>query len=81
MRIVFIGTGEIGLPTLRALLRTPKHEVVGVVTQPDKPVGRDQRSKRRRSKRSWRRPRVPIFQPARFETTKQSRRFARSRRT
>ena len=42
MRIVFIGTGEIGVPTLRALL-TSEHEVVGIVTQPDKPVGREQR--------------------------------------
>ena len=42
MRIVFIGTGEIGVPTLRALLSSA-HEVVGVVTQPDKPVGREQR--------------------------------------
>jgi methionyl-tRNA formyltransferase len=42
MRIVFIGTGEIGVPTLRALLHS-KHEVVAVVTQPDKPVGREQR--------------------------------------
>jgi methionyl-tRNA formyltransferase len=42
MRIVFIGTGEIGTPTLRALLHS-EHEVVGVVTQPDKPVGREQR--------------------------------------
>jgi methionyl-tRNA formyltransferase len=41
MRIVFIGTGDIGLPTLRALLKS-EHEVVGVVTQPDKPVGRAQ---------------------------------------
>lgn len=41
MRIVFIGTGEIGLPTLQALLKSD-HEVVGVVTQPDKPVGRAQ---------------------------------------
>ena len=42
MRIVFIGTGEIGVPTLRALLNS-EHEVVAVVTQPDKPVGREQR--------------------------------------
>ena len=41
MRIVFIGTGEIGVPTLRALLES-EHEVVAVVTQPDKPVGREQ---------------------------------------
>jgi len=42
MRIVFIGTGAIGILTLRALLRAPEHEVIGVVTQPDKPVGRRQ---------------------------------------
>ena len=42
MRIVFIGTGEIGVPTLRALLDS-EHEVVAVVTQPDKRVGREQR--------------------------------------
>lgn len=43
MRIVFIGTGEIGVPTLRALQDSNQHELVGVVTQPDKPVGRDQK--------------------------------------
>jgi methionyl-tRNA formyltransferase len=40
MRIVFIGTGEIGVPTLQALQKS-EHELVGIVTQPDKPVGRD----------------------------------------
>jgi methionyl-tRNA formyltransferase len=43
MRIVFIGTGDIGVPTLRALRRSHKHHLAGVVTQPDKPVGRAQR--------------------------------------
>src|SRR5436305_9820818 len=42
MRIVFIGTGEIGVPTLRALQKS-EHELVGVVTQPDKPAGRSQK--------------------------------------
>ena len=40
MKVVFLGTGEIGLPTLRWLLASKEHEVVAVVTQPDKPVGR-----------------------------------------
>jgi methionyl-tRNA formyltransferase len=40
MRVVFMGTGEIGAPTLEWLIATPKHDIVGVVTQPDKPVGR-----------------------------------------
>src|SRR6478672_9842349 len=43
MRILFIGTGEIGLPTLRMLSNWREHELVGVITQPDKPAGRDQK--------------------------------------
>ncbi|MBX3316893.1 MAG: methionyl-tRNA formyltransferase [Phycisphaeraceae bacterium] len=38
MRIAFFGSGEFGLPTLRALAK--EHTLVGVVTQPDKPAGR-----------------------------------------
>jgi methionyl-tRNA formyltransferase len=40
MKIVFLGTGDIGLPSLRYLLGNVDHQVVGVITQPDKPVGR-----------------------------------------
>lgn len=43
MRILFIGTGEIGVPTLRMLHNWRDHELVGVVTQPDKPAGRKQK--------------------------------------
>src|SRR6266513_2614846 len=68
MRIIFIGTGEIGVPTLRALLNS-EHEVIAVVTQPDKPVGRDQRIEPPPIKTALigraRPPGAPIFQPAR----------------
>src|SRR5271163_858949 len=40
MRIIFIGTGEIGLPALHALAQSPDHHVLAVITQPDRPVGR-----------------------------------------
>lgn len=40
-RIVFMGTAEFAVPSLRALLAAG-HEVVAVVTQPDKPQGRRQ---------------------------------------
>ena len=39
MRIVFMGTPEFAVATLRALVEK-KYNVVAVVTQPDKPVGR-----------------------------------------
>jgi methionyl-tRNA formyltransferase len=40
MRILFLGTGDIGVPSLEMLLASPEHQVVAVVTQPDKPAGR-----------------------------------------
>ena len=42
MRILFFGTPDFAVPTLRALLAS-SHEVVGVVTQPDRPKGRGQK--------------------------------------
>ena len=41
-RVVFMGSGEIGLPTLRWLSEASTVRLVGVVTQPDKPAGRSQ---------------------------------------
>ena len=38
MRVVFMGTPDFGIPTLNELYK--KHDVVGVVTQPDRPRGR-----------------------------------------
>ena len=66
MRIVFIGTGEIGVPTLRALLHSEEHQLVGVVTQPDKPVGRDQRMQAPPIKSELVASSIPLFQPARI---------------
>lgn len=39
MRVVFVATGDIALPTWDWLVRSP-YEVVALVTQPDKPAGR-----------------------------------------
>ena len=39
MRVVFAGTPEVALPTLDAL-RTSSHDVVGILTRNDAPVGR-----------------------------------------
>lgn len=38
MRLIFLGAGEFGLPTLQHLVAT--HEVLAVVSQPDRPAGR-----------------------------------------
>ena len=73
MRIIFIGTGEIGLPTLQALPKS-EHEIVAVVTQPDKPVGRAQLVEPSAIKKALtggaaggRALPLPILQPARIK--------------
>lgn len=40
MRLVFAGTPEVALPSLRALLASDRHEIIAVVTRPDAPAGR-----------------------------------------
>ncbi len=73
MRIIFIGTGDIGVPTLQALLKS-EHEVVAVVTQPDKPVGRAQLVEPSAIKKALmdgalgeRAVALPVLQPARIK--------------
>jgi methionyl-tRNA formyltransferase len=41
MRLIFMGTPEFAVPSLRKLIRAG-HEVIAVFTQPDRPVGRKQ---------------------------------------
>ncbi len=67
MRIVFIGTGEIGVPTLQALLRSSEHKLTGAVTQPDKPVGRAQRIEPTSIKRALAGTKISILQPERIK--------------
>jgi methionyl-tRNA formyltransferase len=43
IRLVFLGTPEFALPTLQVLLDCPDVDVVGVITQPDRPAGRGRR--------------------------------------
>jgi methionyl-tRNA formyltransferase len=41
LRIIFMGTPELAAASLRALWREPAFQIVAVVTQPDRPKGRD----------------------------------------
>ncbi len=63
MKIVFLGTGEIGLPSLRYLLGNADHQLVAVVTQPDKPVGRKMVLTPPAVKVLAQEAGVPVFQP------------------
>ena len=64
VRVLFYGTPDFALPTLEALLAG--HEVVGVVTQPDRPAGRGQRLQPSPVKRRAEAAGVPVLQPARL---------------
>ena len=44
-RIVFMGTPEFAVATLRSLIEN-KYNVVGVVTMPDKPAGRGHKDRK-----------------------------------
>lgn len=66
MRIVFMGTGEIALPSLDWLLESPEVDLVGVYTQPDKKVGRRQELTPPEVKVRAEAHRVPVFQPESF---------------
>ena len=63
MRIVFAGTPEFSLPTLRALCEAG-HELVLVVTQPDRPAGRGRALHSPEVKTAAVSMRLPVFQPA-----------------
>jgi len=80
MRVLFIGTGAIGVPALQALINSTEHELVGVITGSDKPVGREQRIEPSPIKKAIGRarpsatgrirrgePGAPILQPARIK--------------
>jgi methionyl-tRNA formyltransferase len=46
MRLVFAGTPEAAVPSLRALLESDRHEVLAVVTRPDAEAGRGRKVRR-----------------------------------
>jgi methionyl-tRNA formyltransferase len=62
LRVVFFGTPRFAVPALEALL-TSSHQVVGVVTQPDRPRGRGQRVTAGPVKASAVERGLPLLQP------------------
>ena len=65
LRIVFFGTPDFAVPTLEALLRS-QHTVAAVVTQPDRPRGRGQKTTDAPVKVTAAAAAVPILQPLRL---------------
>src|SRR4051812_17056235 len=61
-RIVMLGTGDFALPTFEHLVSTG-HNVVALVTQPDRPQGRKQELIPSRIKVSAQSRGIPVLQP------------------
>ncbi len=60
-QIVFMGTPDFAVPILERLIA--HHEVIGVVTQPDRPAGRSQRIQTSPVKQLAQRAGIPVLQP------------------
>jgi len=63
MRIVFCGTPQFAVPTLKHLLAQSDFEVVGVITQPDRPRGRGQEVSFSPVKEAALAAKLPVHQP------------------
>ncbi len=66
MKIVFLGTPEFAVVSLKAILAS-RHEVVAVVTPPDKPKGRGLKLHPSAVKRAALEAGLPVFQPERLK--------------
>jgi methionyl-tRNA formyltransferase len=62
LKVLFLGTAEFACPTLEALLAS-RHELMGVVTQPDRPKGRGQKRIPTPVRSIALRAHLPVYQP------------------
>jgi methionyl-tRNA formyltransferase len=64
LRLVFCGTPQFAVPSLKYLLEQPGMEIVGVFTQPDRPRGRGQEISYSAVKELALKENIPVYQPA-----------------
>ncbi|MBI5929320.1 MAG: methionyl-tRNA formyltransferase [Chloroflexi bacterium] len=62
-RVVFMGTPDFAVPALQALIEAPDFNVVGVVTQPDRPAGRGKQLQQSPIKQLALQHNIEVFQP------------------
>ena len=67
MRLVFCGTPQFAVPTLEAVIAAG-HQVALVLTQPDRPVGRDQQLQAPPVKQAAHSHSIPVLQPDKIKT-------------
>ena len=64
MRIVFMGTPDFAAAPLETIIKSGKHQVTGVITQPDKPKGRGKSMQFPPVKEKALEYDIPVWQPA-----------------
>lgn len=64
-RLIFMGTADLAAEVLRALCRQPELQILAVVSQPDKPRGRDLKTAPTPVKAVALEEQLPVLQPAR----------------
>ena len=69
LKIVFIATGDIAIPSLEALAKTPLAEVVALITGQDQKVGRKQILTPPRIKETADAHGIPVLQPVKIRET------------
>lgn len=67
MNIIFAGTPEIALPVLKAL-HASEHNILAVMTQPDRPAGRGKKLTASPIKQFAQEHNLPLYQPASLKT-------------
>jgi methionyl-tRNA formyltransferase len=70
LRIIFMGTAELSCASLQALAGDAKFQIAAVVTQPDRPKGRDLKPQPSPVKLLARRLNLPVLQPERVRDGK-----------
>lgn len=68
MRIVFMGTPDFAVAPLEAIIKSGKHQVTGVITQPDKPKGRGKSMQFPPVKEKALEYGLPVWQPEKINT-------------
>ena len=68
MRLLFCGTPQFAVPTLKYLLAQHEFEVLGVITQPDRPRGRGQQLSVSPVKEVALAAHLPVHQPEKIRT-------------
>lgn len=65
MKIVFMGTPDFAVPSLKKLIE--KHDVIAILTQPDKPKGRGKKMAYSAVKEEGLKYDIPIYQPIKLK--------------